>query len=178
MRVIGGMWPECPAAISRGGAFLRNGHFRFHPSPPSSSTRLITGAFQEGYPGFAERGLGKLANREIAVTEKGLRIIEEHMTRFDPDPANAAMMRRLRYILASGERARGADAIFYLHEIYESTLMKRGMPYRIAHDAALERYGVSAYSVYHPEVIRANPGRFNINWYDFWEEMARRGINP
>jgi hypothetical protein len=139
----------------------------------------VTGAFQEGYPGFAERGLGRLANREIAVTERGIARIEEHLARpgFDPDPANAAMIQRLRDALGNGERIRGADASFYMHEIYESTLMNRGMPYQWAHPAALERYGVSSYSVYHPDVIRTTSG-FNQNWVDFWEELARRDFNP
>jgi filamentous hemagglutinin len=88
------------------------------------------------------------------------------------------MVQRLRDALANnGGRVRGADASFYLHEIYESTLMNRGMPYHWAHRAALERYGVSAYSLYHPEVIRTTPG-FNQNWLDFWDEWARRGVIP
>lgn len=88
------------------------------------------------------------------------------------------MIQRLRNALARGERIRGADASFYMHEIYESTLMNRGMLYDWAHHAALERYGVSAYSVYHPDVIRMHPESFNSNWVDFWEEGVRRGINP
>ncbi|MCS7168051.1 MAG: hypothetical protein RMI91_12055 [Gemmatales bacterium] len=56
--------------------------------------------------------------------------------------------------------------------------MNRGMLYDWAHHAALERYGVSAYSVYHPDVIRMYPQEFNSNWVDFWEEWARRGISP
>jgi len=148
------------------------------PRGAPTSTERVTGAFQEGYPGFAERGLGRLANREIVVTERGLARLEQHLARFIPDPANAAMVQRLRDALANnGGRVRGADASFYLHEIYESTLMNRGMPYHWAHWAALERYGVSAYSLYHPEVIRTTPG-FNQNWLDFWDEWARRGVIP
>lgn len=138
----------------------------------------VTGAFQEGYPGFAERGLGILANREIMVTKSGLARLEQHLARFGHDPANAAMVQRLRDALANGGRVRGADASFYLHEIYEATLMSRGMSYNMAHSTALNRDGVSSYSVYHPEVIRANPNQFNSNWSDFWEEWARRGIYP
>jgi hypothetical protein len=68
------------------------------------------------------------------VTERGLARLEQHLARFDPDPANAAMVQRLRDALANnGGRVRGADASFYLHEIYESTLMNRGMPYHWAH---------------------------------------------
>jgi filamentous hemagglutinin len=164
-----------------GGLLGLRGNFttwRRLPRGAPTSTERVTGAFQEGYPGFAERGLGRLANREIVVTERGLARLEQHLARFDPDPANAAMVQRLRDALANnGGRVRSADASFYLHEIYESTLMNRGMPYHWAHRAALERYGVSAYSLYHPEVIRTTPG-FNQNWLDFWDEWARRGVIP
>ncbi len=47
-------------------------------------------------------------------------------------------------------------------------MMGRGMGYGAAHDAALLKYQVSPYSVYAPEVIRANPGSFNANWLNFW----------
>ncbi|PTY02334.1 hypothetical protein DB346_09495 [Verrucomicrobia bacterium LW23] len=56
---------------------------------------------------------------------------------------------------------------FYLHEVSESTLMKR-ISYGAAHDASLLKYNVSPYSVYAPEVIQANPGNFNENWRNFW----------
>src|SRR5262249_57805632 len=69
--------------------------------------RRITGAFQEGYPGFAERGLGRLADREIVVTERGLEQLERHLARFDPDPANAAIVQRLGDALATSGRVRG-----------------------------------------------------------------------
>jgi hypothetical protein len=144
----------------------------------TSAPARMTGAFQEGHPGFAERGLGILQGREIAVTEKGLARLEEHLTRFGKNPENTAMVRRLRAAMGKGGRVSGADASFYFHELFESTLMNRGMPYRWAHPAALERYGVSSYSVYHPDVISAFPDLFNSNWKDFWAGMAKRGVKP
>ncbi len=42
------------------------------------------------------------------------------------------------------------------------------MLYDAAHDAALLKYQVSPFSVYHPEVIQANPGIFNSSWFNFW----------
>ncbi len=74
--------------------------------------------------------------------------------------------------MASGQRVTGADAIFYTHEAAEATKMARGLSYEPAHAAALQKYGVSPYSVYHPDVIRAMPEQFNSNWYNFW------GITP
>ncbi len=62
---------------------------------------------------------------------------------------------------AVGTRVAGADANFYLHEISESTMMGRGMPYDAAHAAALEKYGVSPFRLYHPEVIQQFPGQIN-----------------
>ena len=83
-------------------------------------------------------------------------------------PENAAMIQRLRTALSEGKTISGADASFYMHELAEATLMDSGMGPREAHDAALAKYGVSPYSVYHPEVISAFFGRFNDNWLNFW----------
>jgi hypothetical protein len=143
-----------------------------------ASVLRLTGAFLEGYPGYAERGLGVLTNRVIVVTERGLARLEQHLAQFGASPENAAMIQRLRAALASGGRITGADASFYLHEIYESAMMNRGLPYRFAHGYALELYGASAFSVYHPDVIAAYPQLFNSNWADFWAEMLSRGIIP
>ncbi len=78
------------------------------------------------------------------------------------------MIGRLEAALAGGRTIAGGDASFYMHEVYEATLMARGIPYEDAHDAALARYGVSVFSVYHPDVIRAYPEYFNSNWFNFW----------
>jgi YD repeat-containing protein len=48
------------------------------------------------------------------------------------------------------------------------TLMGRGMLYDAAHDAALLKYQVSRFSIYHPQVIQANPDFFNDRWFNFW----------
>jgi len=74
--------------------------------------------------------------------------------------------------MASGQQISGADAIFYTHEAAEATMMGRGLSYDAAHGAALEKYGVSPYSAYHPDVIQALTEHFNSNWYKFF------GINP
>ncbi|NUQ73297.1 MAG: RHS repeat-associated core domain-containing protein, partial [Polyangiaceae bacterium] len=127
-----------------------------------------TGAFLESAEGGA--GLGKLAGRSIKVSEKGLTIVEQHLARpqFAGAPQNAAMIVRLRSSLLGGSRVTGADASFYLHEISEATMMGRGLSYDAAHAAALGKYGVSPFSVYHPEVIQMYPGFFNSNWAAFW----------
>ncbi len=93
------------------------------------------------------------------------------------------MLDRLRSALAEGRPINGADASFYVHELSESAKMRplvsQGMlfqdAYEIAHPAALGKYQVSPYSVYHPDVIRAinlaEPGSFNRNWLNFWSDQ-------
>jgi hypothetical protein len=102
----------------------------------------------------------------IRITQKGLDIVTEHLAQFGEHAPNQAMLDRLGS--AVGSRVTGADANFYLHEISESTMMGRGMSYDAAHAAALEKYGVSPFSLYHPEVIQQFPAEFNNAWRAFW----------
>ena len=41
--------------------------------------------------------------------------------------------------------------------------------YDIAHNAALNKYEVSQFSVYHHEVIAKNSSEFSIAWKRFWK---------
>jgi hypothetical protein len=116
-----------------------------------------TGAFNPG-SAVAGEGFGSLAGKNIRVTEKGMKTLERHLSQFDDVPWNRAMIERLRSAMGSGRTISGADASFYMHEISEATLMSRGLPYGAAHDAALLKYGVSPFSVYHPQVVAANRG--------------------
>ncbi len=93
----------------------------------------------------------------IRVTQNGLDIAAKHLAQFGEHGPNQAMLARLQSAL--GGRVTGAEANFYLHEISEATMMGRGMSYDAAHAAALEKYGVSPYSLYHPEVIQQLPAR-------------------
>lgn len=75
-----------------------------------------------------------------------------------------------------GEKITDADSSFYMHKLSESTMMKdltKTMDfedaYDIAHGNALEKYGVSAFSVYDIEVIEKYPGEFSPAWKRFWE---------
>lgn len=125
-----------------------------------------TGAFLEGVHGGT--GLGKLADKSINVSERGLAILERHLAQFGDVPQNSAMIRRLRTALGEGRAVNGADASFYMHEISEATFMARGEVYEVAHGAALTKYNVSPFSVYHPEVIQEFGSTFNSNWSRFW----------
>lgn len=141
-----------------------------------------TGAYSDGAIGGGV-GLGKLAGREIRVTDKSLSIVTTHLAQsgFHQAPENAAMIQRLQDALLQGNLISGADASFYLYEVSESTMMKRlvqgGLSfddaYDIAHAAVLNKYEVSPFSVYHPDVIQAlGPSHFNSKWWNFW------GIKP
>lgn len=125
-----------------------------------------TGAFNPGVQ--MEGGLGIFAERELTVTPKGLNLVRGHLAQFDDFAPNAAMLERLEAAMASGQRVTGADAIFYTHEAAEATMMGRGMIYDTAHAASLQKYGVSNFSVYHPDVVRSMPEYFNSNWRQFW----------
>ena len=86
----------------------------------------------------------------------------------DPSYANTEMINRLETALESGTPITGADASFYLHELKEASLMSSGMSYNQAHQAALDFYEVSNFSVYHPDVIKKDLGFWNDGWLKFW----------
>jgi hypothetical protein len=61
-----------------------------------------------------------------------------------------------------------ADAVFYMHELSEATLMSKGMPYEVTHWEAIAKYSVNPQSIYAPEVIQQFPELFNPSWFEFW----------
>jgi filamentous hemagglutinin len=85
---------------------------------------------------------------------------------------NNAMVERLQKAFDAGQKVTGANANFYLHEASEATMMQQGLSYDAAHAAALQKYGVSNFSFYAPEVIKMYPTMFNGSWRAFW------GLNP
>jgi len=128
-------------------------------------------------------GFGKLSGNEYHVTEQGIQTIESHLSRPEfidsytgrtalEEPENATMINRLMSALSQGQAVSGADASFYLHELYENTLMGDGMGSVEAHEAALARYEVSPFSIYHSDALLANPGAFGLPYFEFW------GLSP
>jgi len=115
-------------------------------------------------------GFGKLAEKEINVSQKGLDKVKNHIKNngFEA-PENSAMIERIEKAMMNGEKLTGADASYYMHELKESTLMSQGLSYDAAHIAALETYKVSPFSVYHPEVILKDPSAWGKPWFEFWE---------
>lgn len=55
-----------------------------------------------------------------------------------------------------------------MHEVSESTMMKKGIDYDTAHAKALQKYNVSPFSVYHADVIKSMPENFGMAWRKFW----------
>jgi hypothetical protein len=127
-----------------------------------------TGAFNPTSSISSGEGLGIFADSQVAVTQKGFDLVSNHLSQFGDFPPNQMMLDRLQAAMDAGNPITGADAVFYTHEASEATMMARGMSYDEAHAAALQKYGVSPYSVYHPDVIQANPGWLNQNWRNFW----------
>lgn len=127
-----------------------------------------TGAYNPNYSGATEKGLGKLEGMEINVSQKGLDIVKNHISTFDPYAPNQAMIQRIESAMENGKSLAGADASFYMHEVSEFTKMKKGMDYDSAHELVLQKYKVSRFSVYHPDVIKSMPEEFNSSWYKFW----------
>jgi hypothetical protein len=118
--------------------------------------------------GLVKEGLGKISGNTYKVTQSDINTIKRHLSGFDPSYANKEMINRLETALKNGTSITGADASFYLHELKESGLMRSGMSYAQAHQAALNFYGVSNFSVYHPDVIKIDPSYWNQGWFDFW----------
>ncbi len=115
---------------------------------------------------FAKSANFLAANSGLSVqlSQKGLDLVESHLGTFPPQPYNAGMMQNLQDAFAAGQKVTGANANFYLHEASEATFMQNGLSYDAAHAAALQKYGVSPYSLYAPNVIQANPTLFNNAW--------------
>ncbi|MBD2385907.1 hypothetical protein H6G32_10900 [Cylindrospermum sp. FACHB-282] len=78
------------------------------------------------------------------------------------------MIQRLQQALDSGQTISGSDASFYFHELKEAKLMEEGDKWAEAHLKAIADYGVSPFSLYHPDVIKAYPEDFNRNWRKPW----------
>ncbi|MHB1222369.1 MAG: hypothetical protein ACYC0J_10275 [Gammaproteobacteria bacterium] len=133
-----------------------------------------TGAFSSSITKMTGNGLGKLEGKQVQISQKGYDLVSKHLTQFGPVKENELMLQRLQYALDNRLPLTGADASFYIHEATEATKMNKGMEYSSAHLQALNKYQVSPFSVYHPDVISQvnliEPGSFNINWINFWNK--------
>lgn len=125
-----------------------------------------SGVFSGGPTSYT---LAPKINDSVRVSQKGLDLVKNQLSRFDRYEPNEMMVARLEKALESGQRIRGADRNFYMHELKEATLMnKRGLTYDVAHPMALKWDRVSPFSLYSPKVIKAFPKDFNDNFRVFW----------
>jgi len=127
-----------------------------------------TGAYLKGVQGSGKR-FGKLTGKSIKISEKTLETVKKHIKKFGDDKPNEYMLIRLQNALEKGEKISGADAVFFTHELVESHMMLKGLSYEEAHQKALQIFGVSPFSVYHPDVIKQFKDHFNKKWFNFWE---------
>ena len=102
-----------------------------------------------------DRLLENLAGKIDILLEEKLKIVEQHIAKFETWVPNEAMLNRLRNTLNQQHKISGADLSFYYHELFESQrtfeLMETGMSFSeaqpIAHNQAIAKYVVSCYSI-------------------------------
>lgn len=124
-------------------------------------------------------------NYKVKPTQAGLANIKKHLTNefFTSSISNEIMIQRIETALKSGRYISDADANFYMHELYEFTIMRgseyTNKSYKLAHDAALLKYGVSSFAVYHPVAMKEENKKmrqkygedsFNKQWFKYWDE--------
>lgn len=117
--------------------------------------------------------LRELSNANIKITDRGIDVVERHISRFGSDAANDLMVGRLRGIASGKVEATVPDYNFYAHELREFTRVRRlgfetgTLPnevYYNAHSAALREYGIFPIKgqelrpLYHPDAIRLIEG--------------------
>ncbi|MCL6581746.1 MAG: hypothetical protein K6U08_09070, partial [Firmicutes bacterium] len=119
------------------------------------------------------RAAGELADAARAgkaiprITAKGLGRVEQHLDDIlrqqgipkELQAGERAMLERLR----SG-RAATQDVEFYLHELKESSSLRRTGDLRKAHQEALGWRGVTEKDLFHPDVIQRYPELFGPGW--------------
>lgn len=134
---------------------------------------LKTGAFNSNTISKHE-GIGRFENLEINPTDKGLDLLKDHLQAngFDNFTPNQQMIARIESHIKDGKKLTGADANFYMHEIKERTLMRKGASLDDAHNTALDTYKASQYSVYHPDVVLNNQKLLaSPKWSEFWDSQ-------
>jgi hypothetical protein len=107
-------------------------------------------------PAAAGGPIRQLTTRQATISTRGIDVVEQHVGRFRPDPANHGMIQSLRDIAAGRLQATEADLNFYAHELREFVRYRRlgwgkGQPpdadaayelWNNAHTATLEEYGL------------------------------------
>ncbi len=124
--------------------------------------------FIGGNDSYIPQNKTSLWGKEEYVSEADLSVIKHHLSGDMASEFNDAMIYRLEMALKDNKKINGADLDFYAHEIYESNMMRNGMNYKNAHEAAKVYYSATEFNLYHPEVIKQYPEFFNSSWFEFW----------
>jgi uncharacterized protein len=116
-----------------------------------------------------------LTTENIKITPRGIDFVERHLFRFGKDPANEAMVKRLRSISGGKLQATQQDLNFYSHELRESVRYKnlgfpKGVPqngdkawelWNNTHTSTLEDYKIKELPssrtknpLYHPDATK------------------------
>ena len=110
-----------------------------------------------------------LSTEGVRITNRGIDVVERHVSRFQPDEANNFMIERLRRIAQGSLEPTEWDLNYYTHELREYVRYRRlgwesGVPedpmerhilWNHTHTATLEDYRLNDNMLYHPEVIHA-----------------------
>ena len=110
-----------------------------------------------------------LSTEGVRITNRGIDVVERHVSRFQPDEANNFMIERLRRIAQGSLEPTEWDLNYYTHELREYVRYRRlgwesGIPkdpmeahrlWNNAHTATLEDYRLNGDMLYYPEVIHA-----------------------
>ncbi len=124
--------------------------------------------FIGGSDSYVPKNKTSLWGKEEYVSEADLSTIKHHLSGDMASEFNDAMIYRLEMALKDNKKINGADLDFYAHEMYESNMMRNGMNYKNAHEAAKVYYSATEFNLYHPEVIKQYPEFFNSSWFEFW----------
>jgi hypothetical protein len=99
----------------------------------------------------AGTAIRNLSTSKIKVTDRGIGVVENHLSRFGNWGHNNAMLKRLRDISSGKAKPTQIDLDFYAHELRESVRLRQlgnatgevSRPlYLKAHNAALREYGI------------------------------------
>ena len=117
-------------------------------------------------PARAGGPIRRLSAARIRITQRGIDVVERHLSRFGPDRANQVMVERLRAIAGERLTPTTTDRNFYAHELreyvrYRNLGYESGQPanrdaayelWNNTHTAALEDYGLQENPgvLYHP----------------------------
>jgi len=171
--------PSGGSGSSRGGGSFSGGSSSGSGSYSGGSS---SGGSSSGGGGGSSGGGASYSSRIPVVTEKGLRRVEEHLNRVfvhengqnipkcyqnEFQGPERAMLQRLH----EGHRS-SQDVEFYLHELKESSIFRRTMNLKTAHEGALKYRNATEFNLFHKDVMDRYPDQFNATWRKQYESSS------